>query len=414
MLRTIRAEFVIVGSGPGGATVADELAARGKDVCILEKGNLQSRSRLHRNRGRFSSAGPAIIRKALGIRPASRNIPVRTWIGVGGTSMVASANAVRGWEKELLEHGIDIAEELTELEKTIPVTPMPDRLIGKGARMLLKAADSLGIRMESIPKMIDTQRCDSCGNCNSGCPKDAKWTAEWFLRRAQDNGAVLMPDMTATGIIVSNGRAAGIRARGPGGEEVMVEAGKIILAAGAMATPVILQNAGLSSAGRNLFCHPFHVVHGPVPGQNIGKEPRAVFCDQFLEKDGFLLANDTFAGNLGIMVKTRDEADGRVFPSGAVHKRFTPALLEKSRVSVKIAREILGEAGVSKRKTEVRFHAALHPGGTAAIGHVVDARMETEIRNCFVADASLLPSPTGVPPLLTIMALAKHVAKNWH
>ncbi len=38
MMRELRARTVIVGTGPGGATLAKELAGRGEDVIIVEKG----------------------------------------------------------------------------------------------------------------------------------------------------------------------------------------------------------------------------------------------------------------------------------------------------------------------------------------------------------------------------------------
>ena len=37
-MQRLKAQTVIVGSGPGGATVARELARRGKEVLILEEG----------------------------------------------------------------------------------------------------------------------------------------------------------------------------------------------------------------------------------------------------------------------------------------------------------------------------------------------------------------------------------------
>jgi choline dehydrogenase-like flavoprotein len=36
-----RVEFVIAGSGAGGATLANELAKRGKDILVVEKGKYE-------------------------------------------------------------------------------------------------------------------------------------------------------------------------------------------------------------------------------------------------------------------------------------------------------------------------------------------------------------------------------------
>ena len=53
-----------------------------------------------------------------------------------------------------------------------------------------------------------------------------------------------------------------------------------------------------------------------------------------------------------------------------------------------------------------------HPGGTAAIGKVVDKNLETCIKGLFIADASVIPQAPGRPPILTILALAKRLSKN--
>ena len=52
-----------------------------------------------------------------------------------------------------------------------------------------------------------------------------------------------------------------------------------------------------------------------------------------------------------------------------------------------------------------------HPGGTAAVGVVVDSNLQTKIDNLFVCDASVLPTAPGLPPILTIVALSKRLAK---
>ena len=54
-----------------------------------------------------------------------------------------------------------------------------------------------------------------------------------------------------------------------------------------------------------------------------------------------------------------------------------------------------------------------HNGAAAAIGVVVDKNLQTKIDNLFVCDASVLPESPGLPPMLTIMAVAKWFAKKW-
>jgi len=43
---------------------------------------------------------------------------------------------------------------------------------------------------------------------------------------------------------------------------------------------------------------------------------------------------------------------------------------------------------------------------------VVDGELKTEIDNLFVCDASVLPVSPGLPPVLTIMALARSLGKR--
>ena len=60
-----------------------------------------------------------------------------------------------------------------------------------------------------------------------------------------------------------------------------------------------------------------------------------------------------------------------------------------------------------------------HPGGSAAIGTVVDRTLQTKIDNLFVCDASVFPAAAyndrdRLPPIVTIVALAKKLAKTLH
>ena len=420
MFSSVQTETVIVGSGPGGATAARELASLGRKVIIVEKGDSRPRPVLYHDHPNLLVKGTKLFKKTLGIQPFSPAISVRTWIGVGGTSMVSSANAVRGWQRELGSLGIDLADEFAWLEKAYRISPFPEYLIGPGAFKTWKAAESLGIAMEPIPKLIDIEQCDGCGLCNHRCPKNAKWTAEHDIQKAEKQGARLLKGTAVSRVTHSGGTATGVVARAPDGEEIRIEADNVILAAGAVGTPIILQNSGIDSAGHQFFCHPFFSIFGPIPGHDLGREPRSICSKQFLEEDGFLLANDIMRqpghssgkGELAIMVKAKDDIEGRVLPTGSIHKDYSADVLEKAKKSIQWSTEILAKAGVPRRKIKVVYHAALHPGGTAGIGRVVDSDLETELKNCYVADASVLPSPTGIPPILTIMALSRRLAKK--
>jgi choline dehydrogenase-like flavoprotein len=141
----IRSEIVIVGSGPGGATAAKELASGRKEVLILEKGSSAQQTVLYKNRAGIPFKMLSALKKSLGIHPSAKNISIRSWRGVGGTSTVSSGNVVRGWEERLGALGIDLEEEWQELEQELGISPFPERLIGEGARSLAEAADSLGI-----------------------------------------------------------------------------------------------------------------------------------------------------------------------------------------------------------------------------------------------------------------------------
>jgi choline dehydrogenase-like flavoprotein len=80
--------------------------------------------------------------------------------------------------------------------------------------------------------------------------------------------------------------------------------------------------------------------------------------------------------------------------------------------SVPIATEILVKAGVRRERVKKKLRGGVHPGGSAAIGEVVDHNLETQIANCYVCDASVLPVAPGLPPILTILALSKRLARR--
>ena len=139
-----------------------------------------------------------------------------------------------------------------------------------------------------------------------------------------------------------------------------------------------------------------------------------------LKKDGFVYSLRNENANslcgfddkdiLSIMVKTADEAKGYIDDDGEVVKINTIQDIRYLAEGVATAGFILCEAGVDPSTIGSTVYRGAHPGGTAAIGKVVDSNQETKIKGLFVSDASVLPVSPGKPPILTILALSKRLA----
>jgi choline dehydrogenase-like flavoprotein len=214
----------------------------------------------------------------------------------------------------------------------------------------------------------------------------------------------------------------GIGAHGP----VDIQADVVILAAGGLGTPVILQQSGLDEAGSGLTLDLFVNTYGVTDGLNQIHEPEMALVDhEFRESNGFFLSPFVHHSRMGrfadlgvkgttlptrrligIMTKTADE------PDGTVSKPVTEADWARLRQGASVATEILVKAGADRESIAVSGPQGAHPAGTAAVGEVVDEDLQTHVDGLFVCDASVFPTASGYPPILTICALAKRLAKT--
>ncbi len=425
-----RWDYVIVGSGAGGATVARELARRKKSVIVLETGKQEKELGGFWDATRFYDRSDRILPFLPIPRKTKGGVTIWRTAMAGGSTIVSCGNGVRCLETELRQLGVDLSQEFAECEQEMRIGPIADRLLSNGSRLIQSAANDLGYEMKLMPKFIDGKACRKCGNCVLGCTHGAKWTALGSLNEAVAAGAEVSYQTRATSVVVENGRAKGVRAVAEGGA-AEYRGGSVVLAAGGLGTPVLLQNSGIKEAGGGLFVDLFVNVYAKTANDkaNLVYEPTMSLVNlQFHESKGFLmspfvnhpnltkflefgLGGFTFNDRrtLGIMVKTKDDAVGRVYPNGSVDKSVTAADGTRLREGAATAKEILVKAGaVSPVVSSVQ---GAHPGGTAAIGVVVDKNLQTKIDGLFVADASVLPATPGLPPILTIVALAKHLGK---
>jgi choline dehydrogenase-like flavoprotein len=233
-------------------------------------------------------------------------------------------------------------------------------------------------------------------------------------------------------VITRNGEAIGVRGMRPTGPFTLYGE-QVILAAGGLGTPVILKNSGIHDAGERLFVDLMQIVYGALDQRTREHEPQmSLVNDEFHDSLGFILSPfvslhrmvrfieggpeaATLPTNkmMGIMVKIKDESEGNVDIHGKVSKPVTAPDREKLDAGIEISKELLIKSGVREETLVVTNPAGAHPGGTAALGEVVDSGFRTRIDNLYVCDGSVLPEAPGKPPIITIMALAERLARDF-
>jgi choline dehydrogenase-like flavoprotein len=415
-------DAIVVGSGPGGASAARELAKRGLRVLLLEQG---SAAPVAGTLGQMASIAAIPGKGAFFHRDAS--LLVRG-ITAGGSSTINFATAAPPPAAMFAAHGIDLKPALQALRAELPMAPLPDQLIGPMATRIMEAARAISLDWRKLDKMIRPQACRSgCWRCVYGCPFGAKWTARDFVDEACLHGAQLVAQARVTRVLVQDGRAAGVE-YAVAGKLHTATAPIVVLAAGGVGSPRILHSSGLGPESASFFSDPVIAVMGSVDDMDGGAEvPMAAGAS--IEADGISLADLTlpkpmyqaFAAQVGrfdrlfahrrtlsIMVKIRDEIGGSVGPRW-VDKSLQDADRHKFRQGVGIARAILAKAGA--RHVFKSWHFAAHPGGSVRIGEQVDSNLETSTPGLYVCDASVIPQPWGLPPTLTLLCLGKRLGE---
>jgi len=425
-MQGMQADTVVVGTGPGGATIARELARAGEDVLILEKG------RDHQ----FPIGSILAYATMYDIRKSKEGVLVRRGITTGGSTMIYSGNSYDPPAFLKKELKINLSKEVKETKKELKIQPIPRNYYENwtGTKRLVAAAEELGYSMEPQERFIDPDLCDpSCDRCLFGCSRGAKWTSREYVYDALVHGAKIITQCDVQKVITSGGEVSGVVAQTPQGT-LVVNTGRVILGAGGLGTPMILQRSGIKGAGTHFFTDPMSVMVG-LSSDSTGTwhEITYTFADESHVGE-FVMGNvgavNAFMAQIaalhlpyarriaqlpkmvGMFVKLCDEPTGSIEPDGTLHKAFTAKDEETMAKGVAAAKSIMIKAGVIPETISVAKGIGGHPGGTAAIGRVVGTDLMTEIKNLYVCDNSVMPHSGGIPPVLTLIALGKKSARS--
>ncbi len=417
-------DVIVIGTGPGGATVAREMTRRNKDVLMLEWGDKKP---IRGTMTQFVKAA-AIPGKSLLITGDLCGM-VRG-VTTGGSSLFYYGTAFDPPLAMFDAYGIDLRSEIEEIRKELPINPLSDDLMGPMARCIMESARDLGYDWRKLPKFIYQDKCKpDCFRCNYGCPEGAKWSGRMFVEEALQKGARLINGAKVERVLVEKGKAVGVEYKLK--KEIHRAYGeKIVVSAGGIGSPLILRETGIREAGYSFFFDPLIAVMGAVDSMEGGREiPMA--GGMHMEKDGYVITDMTspltlhllFNAQTGrvdqlhrhpktlqIMIKIKDSLGGRLTDKGGIRKRMTELDKVKFFKGYAHAREILAHAGA--KNIHRSWYLAAHPGGTVKINDVVDIDLKTAYDNLYVCDCSVMPEAWGLPPTFSLIALGKRLARH--
>ena len=487
---------VVIGSGFGGALSALPLVQAGQRVLMIERGGW-----VGRGPDNWSKSGPGLVTPhyahdaGFQVSGSHRAYRSSAWNCVGGQSVFYGAASYRFRESDFEHHDGVVADsgaawpfryddleafygraeillgvageagcEPCEPRRT---SPFPQKVapLAHSSALISQAAARLGFKPSRIPLAIsygasgNRRGCMKCGKCDGyACASQSK----------NDLATGLIPDLIAAGMTLrTNTVCVRLRTRGTHisaiecvnrvtGECETFHADRVLLAAGALATPHLLLASDLarvnpagSSVGRYLTRHRNVVVLGafsrrPNPRHEFDKQIAILdmyerggsiqqltpssdlvraYLPPVLRSAGVMFMSHT----LGLLVIAEDQpraSNSVSIDAGSIDRYGLPALRVHHTYSdrdeaiamslVAKTREILREAGalftiVHSIRTFTHALGTVRMGCDAKSAPLDASGRYRGIDNLFVVDGSALPRSAGLNPSLTIAANALRV-----
>jgi choline dehydrogenase-like flavoprotein len=251
-------QVLVVGSGAGGATTATVLAEAGHDVLVVEEGpwveqgsvvpfSLEQMDRQYRSGGVTVALGRPSIAYTEG-RCAGGGTEINS-----GLYRRPSADTLARWRD-----GWDIVEfddegffaRCDEIETALSVQTVPSGRCSPASERLRRGAAALGWAHDEIPRWMEYPDADAAQG-------ERRSMTRTYLPRAVAAGARLLCDHRVDRLIADGARAFRAELTGPDGRPATVDFDHVVVCAGAIQTPALLQRSGHRGlVGRSLAVHP--------------------------------------------------------------------------------------------------------------------------------------------------------------
>jgi len=305
----LAADVVVIGSGAGGAVAAYELASAGKSVIVLEAGPYVPSSEFTED---FAKAMDHLYQDKGAQANKDGDLLVLQGRCVGGSTVVNGCVAFRtpdyilaDWQKEfgLTNLTVEALDPyFSKVENNLGIHVNAEHEINRNSSVIRDGCQKLGISWKPFKRNI--RECALTGHCLSGCATDRKQSMlVTYLPWAVQKGARIYADTKVTQVLAEKGQVTGVVAEvidpatGLKKAGVVVKAKVVIMAAGAVQTPLLLQKSKLANSsgqvGKNFACHPSLMVVAeyaddihPWRGALLG-----VYVDEWAhpDKGGFIL-----------------------------------------------------------------------------------------------------------------------------
>jgi choline dehydrogenase-like flavoprotein len=328
-------------------------------------------------------------------------------IALGGGSLVNSAMCNRGpdfrfeeWanEADLARTGRkDLEPHYDAIAEFLGIAPTPDEVQGRRNLLFRDGCKQLGYGSEPCPRNVT--HCRGSGECFTGCRARAKQSMDIsYVPAAIQLGARVLTSVRAEEVLSNGRRVTGIAGRvvapfsGAPGPRFRIEAKAVVLAAGVLASPLLLQRSGnlansSGQLGEQLQFHPGTSVLGvfPDPVDPIFGATQGYQCLHFL-RDGFKL--ETLWAPPGVLA-VRMPGMGHQFKQELLDMRF--ATVFDAIASSHRSRGRVRERGKSLQP-DMRWN--FHPDDAAILARAVWVMAEI----FFAAGArKILPGLAGYP-----------------